>query len=294
MSNSFLKNQLGDLIDTLTESQYNLPKQFKLIDIANKTSNEFDSVTSVLNQNGGAFSATSADNMHDVNKLISMLTSESSANNAQSETSTANLEQQLRDILNQNGGSKKNRKVQQRGGFNGAASIQDVKKFFYDLKGSGIDVDVKLNGQTMSDFFNQGLNTTTDISETSDVGNVDPNMLARLSSTSEDFVHAPVSNKSRSELPLRLVGGKDKDLEAFEQDGGRDANPTFLAMNDLKKMMSKELNVKMGKPIMKVFSAVWGDAKAENPDLKALDLVKKAKELFMKNMDKYRKVANSA
>ena len=312
MSNMFKSSGLlNDVFDTVTESSVNLPSRFNVIDAANRTD-------SALNQNGGAFSATS-NNSHDVNKLISMLTSDTTSNAALSETSTASLEQQLRDILNKNGGGKN--KKHQRGGnaVTNAASVTDVRKFFYDLKGSGVNVDVKLNGQSMSEFFNNAQMTTTDISETSDMGTVDSSMLANLSATSDmnnPFVKYDVSNNNvdinlskKSSLPLRLVGGtkvntknaknikKDEDddeFKNFEQDGGKGANPAFLAMNELKKFMAKELDIKMGKPIMKVFSAIWSDAKKEYPDTPAVELAKKSKDLFSKNIEKYRKIAKSS
>jgi hypothetical protein len=147
MSNVFLKSDLNDIFDTITESNLSLPNWINIVDVANKTnkstkiSHSNHSVTSsaAVNQAGGGYSATSDSNLktssafvgqlgggysatstntnstRDVNKLISMLTSESSTNfNGMSETSTITLENQLRDILKQDGG--KNKKSDQRGG----------------------------------------------------------------------------------------------------------------------------------------------------------------------------------
>jgi hypothetical protein len=52
-------------------------------------------------------------------------------------------------MLNQNGGSK--------------TSAQDVKQFFLDLKSQGVNVNVKLNDKTMSDFFGLAQSTTTEL-----------------------------------------------------------------------------------------------------------------------------------
>ena len=150
MSNVFLKSDLNDIFDTITESNLSLPNWINIVDVANKTnkstkiSHSNHSVTSsaVVNQAGGGYSATSDANLktssafvgqlgggysatstnstRDVNKLISMLTSESSTNfNGMSETSTVTLENQLRDILKQDGG--KNKKSDQRGGTGGTS-----------------------------------------------------------------------------------------------------------------------------------------------------------------------------
>jgi hypothetical protein len=121
-------------------------------------------------QNGGNFSATAnSSTAQDVNKLISMLTTDSSSNaNTLSQTSTESLEEQLRNILNQDGGAKKKSK-KQKGGNEGEVKIDDVKKFFMSLKSQGVNVDVKLNNQTMSEFFGLAQNTTTDMPKLSEV-----------------------------------------------------------------------------------------------------------------------------
>ena len=203
MSNVFLKSDLNDIFDTITESNLSLPNWINIVDVANKTnkstkiSHSNHSVTSsaVVNQAGGGYSATSDANLktssafvgqlgggysatstnstRDVNKLISMLTSESSTNfNGMSETSTVTLENQLRDILKQDGG--KNKKSNQRGvngltgeykysgigggtgeykysgirggnGVNNDISVNDVKMFFNNFKVNNKNVNVKIN-----------------------------------------------------------------------------------------------------------------------------------------------------
>jgi hypothetical protein len=174
MSNLFLKNELPELFNT-TESSIMLPINIKIVDRAddlNATSSAFIdnnvqySATSATMQKGGAdqcggaFSeASSNGSIKDINKLISMLTSESSAKqfNGLSETSTVSLEAQLRDILNQDGGKKK-----QRGGNN--MNVDQVKNFFTSLKSQGVNVDVKLNDKSMTEFFGLANETTTDLS----------------------------------------------------------------------------------------------------------------------------------
>jgi hypothetical protein len=126
--------------------------------------NDFLSQTSLNNESqmniGNVYSATSTElNSKDIDKLISMLTSESSSN---ANTTTEALEKQLHDILN------KDNKVQA----GGKSNYEDIKKFFYELKSQGIDV--KLNNKTASDFFGGGItsnNTTTELTDSSVVYN---------------------------------------------------------------------------------------------------------------------------
>ena len=187
MSNIFLKNDFDGIFNSTTESAVPLPKWISIVDIASNQTNSVTSSASV--QKGGKYSATSSNlnnsltssasvqlggkysatsnvsSAKDVNKLISMLTSDSSSqklNNA-SETTTVSLENQLREILEKEGGGKKKKSKSQKGGSEDI-SIENIKKFFTTLKSQGVDVNVKLNNKTMTDFFGGAENTTTEIS----------------------------------------------------------------------------------------------------------------------------------
>jgi hypothetical protein len=162
MSNVFLKNDLNGILDTITESNMSLPSRINIVDIANKSSKSTNldktnySVTSsaVVNQAGGGYSATStnSNSIRDVNKLISMLTSESSTN-SMSETSSVTLE-------NKNSNSNKNKQRNNygfRGGGHNNISVNDVKTFFKNFKVNNKNVNVKINDQNMSEFFNTKL-----------------------------------------------------------------------------------------------------------------------------------------
>jgi hypothetical protein len=149
----FLNNDLNDILDTITESNMSLPTRINIVDIANKSSKSTNldktnySVTSsaVVNQAGGGYSATStnSNSIRDVNKLISMLTSESSTN-SMSETSTVTLE---------NKNKQRNKYSFSGGGYNDI-SVNDVKTFFKNFKVNNKNVNVKINDQNMSEFFN--------------------------------------------------------------------------------------------------------------------------------------------
>jgi hypothetical protein len=119
---------------------------------------------SIHQQHGGAYSETSSDIafMHqkggnysesnngalenDFSKLVSMLTSESNSSGTQTEV----LENRLSQLLTQHGGSSK-------------TNFNDIKRFFVDLKSQGVDVNIKLNDKTMTEFFDLSRNTTTEI-----------------------------------------------------------------------------------------------------------------------------------
>ena len=174
MSDLFLKNTLESMISPASElTNYELPQFITIYNQDAGSSEHSETSSNVLSQLNNNLSATSSENLsqmggnnltysatstinnknNDVNQLVSMLTSDSS-NNALSETSTASLEVQLRNMLkSQNGGAPSNHKT----------SISNIKSFFNTLKNEGVNVNIKLNDQTMSEFFDDSLNTTTEL-----------------------------------------------------------------------------------------------------------------------------------
>ena len=103
MSKKFVDNNLMNLFDSVTESTVQLPQYISIIDHANNTSlsatssdmmsqmngnfsatssnmkgGNYSATSSMVGMKGGSYSANSSE--QDVNKLISMLTSESSDN----------------------------------------------------------------------------------------------------------------------------------------------------------------------------------------------------------------------
>ena len=333
MSNVFLKSDLNDIFDTITESNLSLPNWINIVDVANKTnkstkiSHSNHSVTSsaVVNQAGGGYSATSASNLktssafvgqlgggysatstnstRDVNKLISMLTSESSTNfNGMSETSTVTLENQLRDILKQDGG--KNKKSNQRGvngltgeykysgfrggnGVNNDISVNDVKMFFNNFKVNNKNVNVKINDQNMSEFFNtnnvnnQLDNTTTDInsiiggSETNETSEIDDKQLNNV-------------QYSETSLSEQNGGGKRKSSNK-EINGGKPPNAGFQAFLDLKKHIAQKLGISNGPGAAKVAGKVQTDMKEKFAGADSVTIAAEGRKHFDKNVDHYKK-----
>jgi hypothetical protein len=212
---------------------------------------------------GAALSATSSNNVassKNVNKLLSMLTSESS-NNAMSNTSTQSLENQLRDILKQDGGSKLYKKSKSQKG--GDMKVDDVKNFFVNLKNQGVDVDLKLNNKTMTEFFNLADNTTTEFNESTSV-----------------FIGGAKKNSKKAK--------KSSNKDEPEMDGG--VNAGFQAFLDLKKFIAVKLGVPNGKDVAKVAGAVQREVKEKNPEMDSVKVSAEGRVLFEKNMDRFKKM----
>jgi hypothetical protein len=225
MSNIFLKNELGGLFDSITESNVSLPKFLNVIDNAKQTdpsvseiiskmphlsttsmnqaggnnsiTSSFiqaggnNSITSSFIQAGGSYSATSS--QKDVNKLISMLTSETSDKlAANSETSSVALENQLREILNQGGGMNKSKNSKKlKGGANKELTWEEVKKQL--LKGNinininPVEIIGKIEDQIINNNNNIVITTTTEMPSTeTDKNKIDLHKLANLTTTSEN------------------------------------------------------------------------------------------------------------
>ena len=314
MSNIFLKNELNGIFDTATESNVSLPQWISIIDKANNTNTKSEksaSVTSsaLVGQLGGAYSVTSANSTRDVNKLVSMLTSESSSSNFKglSETSTASLEEQLREILNQDGGAKKHRKSKksQKGGAD-TYNVESVKQFFTSLKNSGVNVDVKLNDKTLSEFFAEpvgvpGLQaidaTTTElISATSENNMTNINNL-NVSATSVSVNEAQVGGAKKSKKSSKKASKKSSKKASKKSskkgskkslDGG--VNAGFQAFLDLKKYIAEKLGVSNGPIAAKVAGAVQKDMKEKHPDKDAVTIAAEGRKHFDKNMDHYKQM----
>ena len=268
--------------------------------------------TMTFGQNGGgAFSATSSltfgqkggasNSLKDVNKLISMLTSESSSANQYggSETSTNSLEQQLHSILSLNGGSKLNLNSNS----NSNKEVNDIKNFFMNLKSQGVDVNVKLNNKSMTEFFDLASNTTTDLplppaninseSATSifDVTNFNTNNLSETSSVNMSLLTKQAGGakkKKSSKKTSKKTSKKSSKKSSKDLDGG--VNAGFQAFLDLKKHVAEKLGVSNGPKAAKVAGAVQKDMKEKHPNLDSVAISKKGIEHFNANMAHYKQM----
>lgn len=292
MSNIFLKDNLNTIF-TETEANISLPTHITVIDRANNTQKggsrkgnqgcNFSATSSAnMTQLGGNMSMTSnvSVNNNDVNKLVSMLTSESSSNvNGLSETSTVSLENQLREILGQNGGS--NKSVRQNGG--SGVTPDSIKKFFYELKNQGVSVDVKLNNKSMSEFFDLADDTTTEL-----VGGGN----SEISSVNINNILGIPNGHDNEEHEDELLGGARKSKKSSKksraQDGG--VNPGFQAFLDLKKFIAEKLKISNGPQAAEVAGAVQKEMKEKHPDLDAVKIAEEGRKHFEKNIEHFRQM----
>ena len=307
MSNIFLKDDLLGIFDTTTESNLSLPQWVSIVDQADNTNatsalngqlgGSFSATSTLNGQLGGSFSATSANNstsVQDVNKLISMLTSEStSTNNQLSETTTASLENQLRAILQQDGGSKKYKSKKQSGGNDKNVGFDDVKKFFMGLKSQGVDVNVKLNDKTMSEFFGGADDTTTELPDQPDETEESEEQMT--GGTMENakkggaIVTANEEDEDDQSGGAKKSGKKgSKKSSKKSQDGG--VNAGFQAFLDLKKYIATQLGISNGPQAAKVAGAVQKEMKEKHPDTDAVKIAELGRKHFNANKDHFKQM----
>ncbi len=296
MSNIFLKNNLDGIFDATSESSVALPQWITIVEKANET----ERTSSAAVQLGGKYSATSENSSaKDVNKLISMLTSESSSQkfNAASETTTASLENQLREILEKDGGGKKKKSKKQKGG-DGELAVDEVKKFFMTLKSQGVNVDVKLNNKTMTEFFGgadgNATSTTTEIPVVAPVVAAPapkPEDNKLISETSENKqVGGAKKGKKSSKKASKKSSKKSSKKGSKKMDGG--VNPGFQAFLDLKKHVAEKLGISNGPQAAKVAGAVQKEMKEKHPELDAVKIAEEGRKHFDKNVDHYKQMLN--
>jgi hypothetical protein len=256
------------------------------------------------------------DNNLNINKLLSMLTSTTSNNSENIETiynktltggndsmtsiDTQLLEDKLMNLLEKNSNNLDTNKLDnsynnlftpQNGG-NNNISILDVKSFFKDLKSKGINVDVKLNNQTFSEFFDMAA-TTTDINNTVSAVNKKQmggkQMDTIMSATSTENI---LNNKIISTYTDDINSvTSTAHIDTILQQGGKGPNPGFEAFLALKKHIAKKLNMPNGPAAGKIAGAVQRDAKSKFPNHDSLEISTEAIKMFDKNMETYQKQA---
>uniref|UniRef100_A0A6C0EEJ3 Uncharacterized protein n=1 Tax=viral metagenome TaxID=1070528 RepID=A0A6C0EEJ3_9ZZZZ len=353
MSNIFLKSDLNGIFNEYTESNISLPNVINIVDnnslkqnvrntqssknkesydvmSATSSINNFENInnlsnTSTQNQNmfqtggnGNSMSVTSSDLNQDVSKLISMLTSESTSSHENinnTELSTEKLENQLRNILNKNKSLDGNKKIYGGNNINAQKSInhEDVKQFFVNLKNQGVNVNVKLDNKTMSDFFDNAQLTTTDLksnlsSTSSNVmfggKNIGNNESESGTSSNVIFGGTNINNKDYDSVTSsnNMFGGADDSapplMNSEDMSSTSSMNMTGGAMSegfqmhlDFKKFIAEKLNIPNGVKPNIIVKAVKNDVKKEYPNLtNNKEILKKAKEMFLSNINNYKKL----
>jgi len=197
-SSSLIKNLTGGNLNNV-ESEMNIQKLIDMISSDSKS----------VNQNGG----------NDINKLLDMLTSDSNDSfKKYSDTNTTDLEKQLNSIINKNqsGGFNKNNinnlfvnDTNQCGGNNGL-SVNQIKDFFNNLKLNGVDVHIKLDDHSMSEYFDLMQNTTTNIKQDGGKG-INPSFQALIKLRKEVAKRFNIPNGPPA---VKIASAMIKDIKA--------------------------------------------------------------------------------
>jgi hypothetical protein len=235
----------------------------------NQFSNTSSNINIIKNKNKNKLNISNYDtdnakSMHqDIQKLIAMLTSDESESHS---SNTNAMEDQLRNLLNKQSVGKN-----LHGGSN--MDVDYVKNFFTNLKKDGVDVNVKLNDRTMSDFFQLAGYTTTDKLDDNELKNIN---LDDLSPTSTSVMLGGAKKKVKSKENIKQAGG---------------INPGFQAFLDLKKFVAEKLKISNGPKAGKIAGVIQKDVKAKNENLtEASEILKKSKDHFEKNMNHYKEL----
>ena len=159
--------------------------------------------------------------------------------------------------------------------------------FFNNFKVNNKNVNVKINDQNMSEFFNtnnvnnQLDNTTTDInsiiggSETNETSEIDDKQLNNV-------------QYSETSLSEQNGGGKRKSSNK-EINGGKPPNAGFQAFLDLKKHIAQKLGISNGPGAAKVAGKVQTDMKEKFAGADSVTIAAEGRKHFDKNVDHYKK-----
>jgi hypothetical protein len=212
------------------------------------------SATSSLNMNGGNY-MNNNHNKDDVDSLVAMLTS------TESNTQTEVLETKLKGLLNNKVGGGNV------GGDNvdgGTSELSNVKQFFHKLKSNGVNVDIKLDDLTLSDFFNTNI--------------IRKNLVGGQPATAPvSTAPAPVSTAS----PHLIQGG------------GRDLPPALVAFQKIRSIVAKELDLKGIKVSAKVASALKKEVTKKHPNADPMEIANIAIKYFKDHKKEYEELAKS-
>jgi len=301
------KNNINDFLN-ITTTEYK--PSISNIKIINK-----NSVHQL--QQGGNYSPTSSFNQlggvnnRDVNNLVSMLTSDSHMDSIlDSNTSTPQLENKLKQLLNQEGGNYNrtnynnnynNNFIKQNGGVSQAIAIgaaaalayglTSESEFVSNLFGRSKEADV-----TTTDMNNASVTSSAmplnnnNLSTTSQSENVfqKSNDSVINSVTSSAVPNAGFNNVSATSDNLNQRGGNySVTSDIMSQEGGN--NPALVAYREIVKMVVKELGITYPKAL-KIAAQVQKDVKEKHSDVTPDKLFKLASEQFNSTKSKYEKM----
>jgi hypothetical protein len=249
---SSLDSMLSDMANTVTSVQ--LPDKISIL--KNNT------------QSGGSNGG------NNVNKLLSMLATESQTSQAETQL----LEHELRNMLELKGG--RNMKP-----------AEELKAFFkkYNIKTiNGIKsnkfIEQYAGDENENDNSNEYLEKPhAEINNRDDSDDGD-------NKTSEATTSEDTSNNNTSEPKVEANTESDTSVSGTQDGGARGMNPGFKAFIDLKKTIAEKLGIPNGPKAAKIAGAIQKEMKVKYADLTSVQLAAKGLEHFEKDPSKYKKM----
>jgi len=201
---------------------------------------------------------------NNVNKLLSMLATESQTSQAE----TQELEHELRNMLELKGGKN-------------VKPADELKAFFkkYNIK--------TINGIKSNKFIEQyagdgNINEESTKNPLVEIINSD-------NKNSEDTTSEDTSNNT-SEPAVEANTDSVTSVSGTQDGGARGMNPGFKAFIDLKKKIAETLGIPNGPKAAKIAGAIQKEMKVKYQDLTSVQLAAKGLEHFEKDPSKYKKM----
>ena len=231
-------------------------------------------------QTGGSKynSQLSSNNNNHVNKLLSMLATET--------TATSILEANLGNSLKMSGGRVSK-----------LSTKDELKAFFKKYKINEVNgIKAKYFIQTHG-APNESSDAPTPV--TSDAPTSDPATdpatepdKPLVNTTTDELSKDELSKEGNSAITNSAITtiAETDTVESHGFSGGAGMNPGFQAFLNLKKKIAEELKISNGPKAAKIAGAVQKEMKAKYTNLNAVEIAAKGLEHFKKNHDKYKKM----
>lgn len=246
-----LDSILNDMAQTVSSVQ--LPNKITIINNA---------------QAGGSDNVQNNKSNYNVNKLLSMLATESATSSL---NNTQHLEEDLRKMLELKGGKAPN------------GAEDEFKAFIrkYNIKTlNGIDSKQFLKKYNKSYGTGPDVSDVPDVSESSPVEPVEPVESVK-----------PVESDKTTEFDSNKSPTSDNANTTESMTGGaRGMNPGFKAFIDLKKKIAEMLGIPNGPKAAKIAGSIQKEMKEKYADLTSVQLAAKGLEHFKKDPSKYKKM----
>ena len=265
--------------------------------INNLKGGNYSATSSAINNlKGGNLSATSSTvqksgsgnkELSDIDHLVNMLTEESES------SSTSDLENELKKSMNKS--------------MSGGMNINNIKNFFTNLKKDGVNVDIKLDNLSMSEFFDNKYNmiggapkrVSKKSSKKSSKGSKKSKKSKKTSKEEESkesmWGGSKKGSKKSSKGSKKGSKKSKKGSKKKSQAGGKGLNAPLKAFMDLKNHVAKGLGLS-GKDLItkasKIASAVKKDVEAKVSGKTSIEYSKMGHKQFDDNKDKYQQMCN--